>query len=101
MTLKICMFSKADSVPGQGVGSAYNELVRMLEDKFPSEFEIVVNDFSATTISHYHTVTPQFYFSTFQKKKRGVKIGSVHFLPETLEGSLKLYGLQQICAELL
>lgn len=96
MTIKICMFSKADSVPGQGVGSAYTELVKMLEDKYSSEFEIAINDFSASTISHYHTVNPQFYFSTFQKKKRGIKIGYVHFLPETLDGSLKLYGLSKL-----
>ncbi|MGL5684199.1 MAG: glycosyltransferase, partial [Vagococcus fluvialis] len=37
--LKINMFSSADKVKGQGVGSAYNELIKMLKEKFPDEFE--------------------------------------------------------------
>jgi 1,2-diacylglycerol-3-alpha-glucose alpha-1,2-galactosyltransferase len=36
--LKINMFSTADKVKGQGVGSAYLELVRMLKDHFPDDF---------------------------------------------------------------
>ncbi len=90
--LKINMFSSADKVKGQGVGSAYNELVKMLKDKFPEEFEININQYSQSDISHYHTVDPFFYVSTFFKKRRGVRIGYVHFLPETLEGSISLFG---------
>lgn len=87
--LKIDMFSTADKVKGQGVGSAYLELVRMLKDHFPNDFTIKINSYAPTDISHYHTINPSFYLSTFSKK-RGRKIGYVHFIPETLEGSLKI-----------
>lgn len=85
------MFSSADKVKGQGVGSAYNELIKMLTKTFPEEFEIKINKYSQSDIAHYHTVDPFFYISTFFKKKRGVKIGYVHFLPETLEGSISIF----------
>lgn len=85
------MFSSADKVKGQGVGSAYIELINMLNKHFSTEFDISINKFKQSDISHYHTVDPQFFISTFFKKKRGTTIGYVHFLPETLEGSLTLF----------
>ncbi|UQS86417.1 glycosyltransferase family 4 protein [Nicoliella spurrieriana] len=87
--LQINMFSTADKVKGQGVGSAYDELIAMLNAHFSNEFDIRINDWISSDISHYHTINPTFYISTFFKK-RGRKIGYVHFLPETLEGSLKM-----------
>ena len=87
--IKINMFSSADKVAGQGVGSAYKELIGLLKDHFSDEFDVKINDYHASDLSHYHTIDPQFYLSTFSKK-RGRKIGYVHFLPETLEGSIKL-----------
>lgn len=87
--LKITMYSSADKVKGQGVGSAYIELVKMLRARFSQDFDIAINKYRTSDISHYHTIDLPFYFSTFSKK-RGRKIGYVHFLPETLEGSLKI-----------
>ena len=87
--LKITMYSSADKVAGQGVGSAYIELIRMLRQFFSDEFDIKINSYRQSQISHYHTIDLPFYFSTFSPK-RGRKIGYVHFLPETLEGSLKI-----------
>lgn len=87
--LNITMFSKADSVKGQGVGSAYQELMRLLRTHWQDEFNVQVNRYGRAAISHYHTVNPMFYLSTFMPN-RGRKIGYVHFLPETLAGSLKL-----------
>ncbi|MDO4903921.1 MAG: glycosyltransferase family 4 protein [Limosilactobacillus sp.] len=87
--LKITMFSSADKVAGQGVGSAYLELVNLLKSHFQSEFDVEINHYRKSDISHYHTIDLPFFFSTFSKK-RGRKIGYVHFLPETLEGSLKI-----------
>ena len=86
------MFSSADKVKGQGVGSAYNELIKMLQEEFKNDFDVSINKYKKADISHYHTVDPLFYLSTFFKKKRGTRIGYVHFLPETLEGSISLFG---------
>ncbi|KRK46091.1 glycosyltransferase [Dellaglioa algida DSM 15638] len=83
------MFSAADSVKGQGVGSAYTEMMRLLKERFPTEFKISVNKYSRSDISHYHTINFPYYLSTFMPG-RGKKIGYVHFLPETLEGSVKI-----------
>lgn len=89
--LRITMFSHADKVKGQGVGSAYLELIKMLQDKFSKEFLLRINSWKKSDISHYHTVNFSYYLSTFFTRQRGVRIGYVHFLPETLEGSIELY----------
>ena len=89
MSIKINMFSSADKVKGQGVGSAYDELIRLLKVHFPKEIKVCINKFDKSDISHYHTIDPRFFVSTFSKK-RGVKVGYVHFLPETIEGSLNI-----------
>lgn len=87
--IKIHMFSSATKVAGQGVGSVYTELISLLRRYFPDDFDIRINDYGRSDISHYHTIDPQFYASTFSKR-RGRKIGYVHFLPDTLESSLTL-----------
>lgn len=87
--LKISMFSSADKVQGQGVGSAYIELIRLLKEHFSEEFDISINRYRHSHISHYHTINFPYFLSTFLTG-RGKKIGYVHFLPETLEGSIKI-----------
>lgn len=87
--LDIHMFSSATKVKGQGVGSAYTELVQLLENHFKTEFNVTINQYGRADISHYHTIDFPFFLSTFSKR-RGRKIGYVHFLPETLEGSLTI-----------
>lgn len=89
--IRINMFSEADSVKGQGVGSAYNELMRLLRTKLIEDFYITVNRYGQSDLTHYHTINPTYFANSFSKA-RGRKIGYVHFLPETLEGSIKLPG---------
>ncbi len=90
MMLKVTMFSSAETVPGQGVGSAYRELVNLLKAKFTETILIRKNSLKRADVSHYHTIDFTFYLSTFLPG-RGRKIGYVHFLPETLEGSILLH----------
>ena len=87
--IDIHMFSSADKVAGQGVGAVYTELLDLLKQYLPNEFNISINDYSPSVISHYHTIDPAFFASTFSKR-RGRKIGYVHFLPDTLDQSLTL-----------
>jgi 1,2-diacylglycerol-3-alpha-glucose alpha-1,2-galactosyltransferase len=87
--IDIHMFSSADKVAGQGVGAVYTELLDLLKQYLPNEFNISINDSSPSVISHYHTIDPAFFASTFSKR-RGRKIGYVHFLPDTLDQSLTL-----------
>lgn len=93
--IDINMFSSADKVAGQGVGAVYEELMRLLADYLPNEFNIRVNNYKPSVISHYHTIDPRFYLSTWSKK-RGRKIGYVHFLPDTLDSSLSLPGVARV-----
>ena len=87
--IRINMFSQADSVIGQGVGSAYNELINLLRKDLTDEFYVTINKYGNSDLTHYHTINPTYYANSFSPA-RGRKIGYVHFLPDTLEGSIKL-----------
>lgn len=86
--IRINMLSKADSVEGQGVGSAYIEQVNLLKEGASDIFDIKINDKSDADIIHIHSINPEFYFK--MKRTKGVSVCYVHFLPHTLDGSIKL-----------
>lgn len=82
--ITVNMLSSADMTKGQGVGSAYHELIDLL--KSSKDIKVLINSHNNTDITHVHTVDPRFYF----RLKKGVSVCYVHFLPETLDGSIKL-----------
>ena len=86
----INMLSSADKIKGQGVGSAYLEQVRLIEESFPREFKVCRNKFKFCDIMHYHTLDFLYLLSVPFAKLRGCTVGYVHFLPETMEESLRL-----------
>ena len=87
--IRINMLSMADSVDGQGVGSAYLELIKLLKEKGKKDFEILINDkIKNSDIIHAHTVEPRNYLKL--KRSKVPTIAYVHFLPDTLDGSIKL-----------
>ena len=86
--ITINMLSSADKVPGQGVGSAYIELINLLNEKASDKYDIHINKGTKYDILHAHTVDLQNYFKL--KKTKGKKVAYVHFLPDTLDGSIKL-----------
>ncbi|MCB2297682.1 glycosyltransferase family 4 protein [Clostridium tagluense] len=86
----INMLSSADKVKGQGVGSAYLEQVNLVQNGLDKEYKVVINKKVRTEIMHYHTIDFKHYLSIPFAKKKGVTVGYVHFLPETIEGSIKL-----------
>ena len=59
--IKINMLSMADSVDGQGVGSAYLELMKLLKEDGMDDFEIYLNKGTKYDILHAHTVEPRNY----------------------------------------
>ncbi len=87
--IRINMFSQADSVKGQGVGSAYQELINLMRTRLVDDFYMTINKYGQSDLTHYHTINPTYFINSFSPA-RGRKIGYVHFLPETLEGSIKL-----------
>lgn len=90
--IRINMFSRADSVAGQGVGAAYLELIRLLKTHLVDDFYVTINKYGRSDLTHYHTINPTYFANSFSPA-RGRKIGYVHFLPDTLEGSIKLPGV--------
>lgn len=80
------MLSSADKVAGQGVGSAYLEQVNLVREGASDLFDIYINSNKKCDIVHVHTVDLWNYF----KMKNGVSVCYVHFLPDTLDGSIKL-----------
>lgn len=86
--IKINMLSSADKVDGQGVGSAYLEQVRLVTDGASDQFIVTINDKHDADILHHHTIDLGNYFK--MRKTKGVNVAYVHFLPDTLDGSIKL-----------
>lgn len=82
------MLSSADKIDGQGVGSAFLEQVDLVRGGAPDLFTVHINDSKKADIIHSHTVEPQNYFK--MKSNKGVNVAYCHFLPETLDGSIKL-----------
>lgn len=84
----IDVLSAATSAPAQGVGSAYLEQTELLKEFGKEDFELSLNKHSSKfDLYHVHSINPTFYL--MMKKKR-TTICYVHFLPETLKGSIKL-----------
>lgn len=79
--------STATSVSGQGVGSAYVEMVGLLREQ-NDIFDIYEKGQKGKAdIYHIHTVNPTF---RMRMRKKRLNVMYVHFLPDTLNGSIKL-----------
>lgn len=85
---KIVMMSKADMVKGQGVLSAHDEQVALVEE-YLGEYQVVENR-GTGDITHFHTINPGYLFRIPFAKIKGSCVGYVHFLPQTLENSLRM-----------
>ena len=91
--LNIRMLSSATSVDGQGVGSAYLEQVALVKEQ-KDLFRVFINKERApkgekNDIVHVHTVNPGW---RRRMGKKTVNVIYVHFIPTTLDGSIKLPG---------
>lgn len=86
--LTINMITPGNNVAGQGVGSATNELIHLLETHAKGELRIQANTAKGADICHVHTVHPLSYAQMLAAKVPIVM--HVHFLPDTLEGSIQL-----------
>ncbi len=87
---RLAVMSLANKVKGQGVGSAYDEQLALVKNKLGNSYDIRINSFGAGDVTHYHSINLRFFFHALIHRNRTVKVGSVHFIPETIEGSIKL-----------
>lgn len=88
--ISINMMSQADTVQGHGVLSAHDEQVSLMKSLSPNPFVITENQWIAADITHFHTINPSYYAWTGQGKRTGSSVASVHFLPETVDNSIRL-----------
>ncbi len=86
----INMLSSADKTAGHGVASAYLEQVNLVKNGLSADYKIKVNKLCLADITHYHTVNFRYFLSIPFAKLMGTTVAYVHFLPETLEDSIKL-----------
>jgi len=86
--ITINMLSSADKIDGQGVGSAYLEQVNLLKEGTKDIFEIMVNSNKKADIIHHHTIDLDHFFK--MQMSDSINVAYVHFLPTTLDGSIKL-----------
>lgn len=89
MSRTINMMSSADKVKGQGVLSAYEEQVSLVKKNL-GEYNVKVNEVKFADIMHYHTIDLEYFLTIPFTKIKSTTVGYVHFLPETLENSIKL-----------
>ncbi|MEG0457098.1 MAG: glycosyltransferase, partial [Oscillospiraceae bacterium] len=90
MKKTINMLSHADSAQGQGVLSAYLEQTKLIKENLNDKYILTYNKIKPGRINHYHTINPGFLFFMHFLPKTTIKVGYVHFLPETVKTSLKL-----------
>ena len=86
----LAVMSLASKVKGQGVGSAYEEQLALVKEKLGSDYDIRINPLGSGDVTHYHTINLRFFFHALIHRRSTIKVGSVHFIPETLEGSIHL-----------
>lgn len=88
---KIRMYSKADMAQGHGVLSAHDEQVDLVRNYLSKDFKVLENGAASWDINHFHTINPEFLLNVVAGRVHGRKnVGYVHFLPETLENSIRL-----------
>jgi len=88
--ITINMRSTAMKVQAQGVGSVYNDQVRLVKEKLGGKYKVTENARGKFDIIHFHTVNLNYYFERLLTKRRSVSVGYVHLLPDTVDGSIKL-----------
>lgn len=85
----INMRSSKIRVKGQGVLSCYDEQVNLVKNRLDN-FTVYENKRAHADIVHYHTVDFPHYIDRILRKRRSIGVGYVHFLPETVDDSVKL-----------
>ena len=78
--LSVNMFSKADTIKGQGVLSAYNEQIDLLKTQVP-EILVYENSSKKCDIAHFHTINFKYYCMMPFLQKDIKTVDYVHFLP--------------------
>jgi 1,2-diacylglycerol-3-alpha-glucose alpha-1,2-galactosyltransferase len=88
MKIRVNMLSSADAVEGQGVGSAYLELINLLKEEAYHAIDLTINESGYFDINHIHTIDPMNFYKI--KMHKGANIMAVHFLASYTGGVHRL-----------
>lgn len=88
--ISINMRSSANAIKSQGVCSCYEEQVTLIKSNANEKFYVTENKSGYSDIVHYHTVNLEYFIERMLNRKKTAGIGYVHFLPNTLDESLRL-----------
>jgi len=86
--VRINMLSSAGMTKGHGVLSAFEEQTKLVSEGLGPNYAVVINSWKKSDILHFHTINPNYLLRSWFTS--AVKVGYVHFLPQTLEGSIRL-----------
>lgn len=86
--ISVNMIVQENMPEGQGVGSAYLEQAKLVSEGAKDLFDVTINNSKDADINHYHTINPNHYYRLATSK--GANVTYVHFLPHTLDGSVKI-----------
>lgn len=86
--ISVNMLSIATLIKGQGVETAYNELIGLLEKYGKKDLEIVKNKGINYDILHMHTCNPMSFIKQRLTKRKTLTY--VHFMPNTLNGAIRM-----------
>jgi 1,2-diacylglycerol-3-alpha-glucose alpha-1,2-galactosyltransferase len=84
--LRVKVLSQATSVPGQGVGAAYQEQIHLIQSS--KKLNTLLNRRGQYDVIHLHTINFRYFLAMLLTNKPTIVY--VHFLPTTLNGSIKL-----------
>lgn len=85
--LRVNVVSESGSVPGQGVDTAFQEMVAALKTR--DDVEVFVNAKAPADITHVHTFGWLGVRAILSGRARGKKVVTVHVVPASLVGSIK------------
>lgn len=85
--ISIKMIYTGENIHGQGVGSATMEQINLLRTTCQDYLDIKLKK-GKSDITHIHTIHLGAFFNA--KFSKNPKVVHVHFIPETMEGSIKM-----------
>lgn len=87
---ELTVMSLAEKVKGQGVGSAFHEQYALIKERLGNKTTIRLNTFGSGEVTHYHTINFRFFIHALLHRRKTIRVASVHFIPETIDGSIEL-----------
>ncbi len=91
--IKLTMLSSAEKVKGQGVASAYRELVNLLEERYKNEIDMKINSLRNRISRITIPLISVFFFRLFLRRNEAFGSDMSIFYPKQWKGASNYLGL--------